>query len=64
MVFVNDFVNIDLLSIYFSTYNNFSLFCYVLSGVTLFVALYDYEARTEDDLSFHKGEKFQILNSS
>nr|1AVZ_C Chain C, FYN TYROSINE KINASE [Homo sapiens]5ZAU_A Chain A, Tyrosine-protein kinase Fyn [Homo sapiens] len=31
---------------------------------TLFVALYDYEARTEDDLSFHKGEKFQILNSS
>lgn len=33
-------------------------------GVTLFVALYDYEARTEDDLSFHKGEKFQILNSS
>lgn len=36
----------------------------VLAGVTLFVALYDYEARTEDDLSFHKGEKFQILNSS
>ncbi|KAI4539401.1 hypothetical protein MG293_010793 [Ovis ammon polii] len=35
-----------------------------MSGVTLFVALYDYEARTEDDLSFHKGEKFQILNSS
>ncbi|KAI2543515.1 FYN isoform 16, partial [Pan troglodytes] len=34
------------------------------TGVTLFVALYDYEARTEDDLSFHKGEKFQILNSS
>nr|3CQT_A Chain A, Proto-oncogene tyrosine-protein kinase Fyn [unidentified] len=31
---------------------------------TLFEALYDYEARTEDDLSFHKGEKFQILNSS
>ncbi|NXR75062.1 FYN kinase, partial [Pycnonotus jocosus] len=35
-----------------------------LESVTLFVALYDYEARTEDDLSFHKGEKFQILNSS
>ncbi|XP_015992479.1 tyrosine-protein kinase Fyn isoform X3 [Rousettus aegyptiacus] len=34
------------------------------TGVTLFVALYDYEARTEDDLTFHKGEKFQILNSS
>nr|7UD6_A Chain A, Tyrosine-protein kinase Fyn,Catechol O-methyltransferase [synthetic construct] len=30
----------------------------------LFVALYDYEARTEDDLSFHKGEKFVILRSS
>ncbi|XP_010116433.1 PREDICTED: tyrosine-protein kinase Fyn isoform X3 [Chlamydotis macqueenii] len=34
------------------------------TGVTLFVALYDYEARTEDDLTFRKGEKFQILNSS
>nr|3ZL7_C Chain C, FYNOMER 2B-H11 [synthetic construct] len=34
------------------------------SGVTLFVALYDYEARPNRplDLSFHKGEKFQILN--
>lgn len=35
-----------------------------VSGVTLFVALYDYEARTEDDLSFRKGEKFQIINST
>ncbi|XP_041105525.1 tyrosine-protein kinase fyna isoform X2 [Polyodon spathula] len=34
------------------------------TGVTLFVALYDYEARTEEDLSFRKGEKFQILNST
>ncbi|XP_048062122.1 tyrosine-protein kinase fynb isoform X3 [Megalobrama amblycephala] len=34
------------------------------TGVTLFVALYDYEARTEDDLSFRKGEKFQIINST
>ncbi|XP_064196065.1 tyrosine-protein kinase fynb isoform X1 [Anguilla rostrata] len=34
------------------------------TGVTLFVALYDYEARTEDDLTFRKGEKFQILNST
>ncbi|XP_069052332.1 tyrosine-protein kinase fynb isoform X2 [Lepisosteus oculatus] len=34
------------------------------AGVTLFVALYDYEARTEDDLNFRKGEKFQILNST
>ncbi len=42
-------------------------FTFVLSfpaGVTLFVALYDYEARTEDDLSFRKGERFQILNST
>lgn len=34
------------------------------AGVTLFVALYDYEARTEDDLSFRKGERFQIINST
>ncbi|XP_075872419.1 tyrosine-protein kinase Fyn isoform X4 [Nelusetta ayraudi] len=34
------------------------------TGVTLFVALYDYEARTEDDLSFRKGERFQIINST
>ncbi|KAK2490504.1 hypothetical protein MC885_004914 [Smutsia gigantea] len=26
------------------------------TGVTLFIALYDYEARTEDDLTFTKGE--------
>lgn len=38
-------------------------FCFA-AGVTLFVALYDYEARTEDDLSFRKGERFQILNST
>ncbi|XP_033931586.1 tyrosine-protein kinase fynb isoform X3 [Pseudochaenichthys georgianus] len=34
------------------------------TGVTLFVALYDYEARSEDDLSFRKGERFQIINST
>ncbi|XP_060769517.1 tyrosine-protein kinase Fyn-like isoform X2 [Neoarius graeffei] len=34
------------------------------AGVTLFVALYDYEARAEDDLSFRKGEKFQIINNT
>ncbi|XP_049612939.1 tyrosine-protein kinase Fyn isoform X1 [Syngnathus scovelli] len=34
------------------------------TGVTLFVALYDYEARTEDDLTFRKGERFQIINST
>ncbi|XP_075995472.1 tyrosine-protein kinase Fgr isoform X3 [Genypterus blacodes] len=33
-------------------------------GVTLFIALYDYEARTEDDLTFQKGEKFQIINNT
>uniref|UniRef100_UPI00358F4B7C tyrosine-protein kinase yes-like isoform X3 n=1 Tax=Myxine glutinosa TaxID=7769 RepID=UPI00358F4B7C len=33
-------------------------------GVTLFVALYDYSARTQDDLSFRKGEKFQIINNT
>ncbi|XP_023075271.1 tyrosine-protein kinase Fgr isoform X3 [Piliocolobus tephrosceles] len=33
-------------------------------GVTLFIALYDYEARTEDDLTFTKGEKFHILNNT
>ncbi|KAJ3606661.1 hypothetical protein NHX12_026180, partial [Muraenolepis orangiensis] len=34
------------------------------TGVTLFVALYDYGARSQDDLSFKKGEKFQIINST
>ncbi|XP_059714907.1 tyrosine-protein kinase Yes [Haemorhous mexicanus] len=33
-------------------------------GVTVFVALYDYEARTTDDLSFKKGERFQIINNT
>ncbi|CAG10022.1 unnamed protein product, partial [Tetraodon nigroviridis] len=33
-------------------------------GVTLFIALYDYDARTEDDLSFRKGEKFHIINNT
>lgn len=36
----------------------------VTSGVTVFVALYDYEARTTEDLSFKKGERFQILNNT
>uniref|UniRef100_A0A2K6FWS5 Tyrosine-protein kinase n=1 Tax=Propithecus coquereli TaxID=379532 RepID=A0A2K6FWS5_PROCO len=34
------------------------------TGVTQFIALYDYEARTEDDLTFTKGEKFHILNNT
>ncbi|RXM99499.1 Tyrosine-protein kinase Fyn [Acipenser ruthenus] len=33
-------------------------------GVTLFLALYEYDARTEDDLSFMKGEKFHIINNA
>lgn len=38
--------------------------CAAGGGVTLFIALYDYEARTEDDLSFQKGEKFHIINNT
>ncbi|CAL8315157.1 unnamed protein product [Merluccius merluccius] len=34
------------------------------TGVTLFMALYDYDARTAQDLSFRKGEKIQIINST
>lgn len=37
---------------------------YAGGGVTLFIALYDYDARTEDDLTFRKGEKFQIINNT
>lgn len=29
-----------------------------------FVALFDYQARTAEDLSFHAGDKFQILDTS
>uniref|UniRef100_A0A8D3B4F3 Tyrosine-protein kinase n=2 Tax=Scophthalmus maximus TaxID=52904 RepID=A0A8D3B4F3_SCOMX len=36
----------------------------VSSGVTFFVALYDYEARTSDDLTFKKGDRFQIINNT
>uniref|UniRef100_A0A8C5Z9R1 Tyrosine-protein kinase n=1 Tax=Marmota marmota marmota TaxID=9994 RepID=A0A8C5Z9R1_MARMA len=37
---------------------------YPTGGVTIFVALYDYEARTTEDLSFKKGERFQIINNT
>ncbi|KAG5841582.1 hypothetical protein ANANG_G00168150 [Anguilla anguilla] len=33
-------------------------------GAQIFVALYDYEARTFDDLSFKKGDLFQIINNT
>uniref|UniRef100_A0A1A8NVZ2 Tyrosine-protein kinase n=1 Tax=Nothobranchius pienaari TaxID=704102 RepID=A0A1A8NVZ2_9TELE len=33
------------------------------NAVTMFVALYDYEARTTDDLSFSKGNRFQIIKN-
>lgn len=37
---------------------------FVTGGVTTFVALYDYESRTETDLSFKKGERLQIVNNT
>lgn len=37
---------------------------FVAGGVTTFVALYDYESRTETDLSFKKGERLQIVNNT
>lgn len=40
------------------------LLCRFVGGVTFFVALYDYEARTADDLSFKKGDRFQIINNT
>ena len=30
----------------------------------IFVALYDYDARTDEDLSFRKGEHLEILNDT
>nr|AAT67598.1 Src tyrosine kinase 3 [Suberites domuncula] len=34
------------------------------SGALSFVSLYDYSARTAEDLSFHKGEILQIINNN
>lgn len=34
------------------------------SNAKIFVALYDYDARTDEDLSFRKGEHLEILNDS
>ena len=33
-------------------------------NIKLFVALYDYDARTDEDLSFRKGEVLEILNDT
>ena len=33
-------------------------------GSKIFVALYDYDARTDEDLSFKKGEHLEILNDT
>ena len=35
-----------------------------LHGTKVFVALYDYDARTDEDLSFKKGEHLEILNDT
>ena len=33
-------------------------------GITVFVALYDYDARTNEDLSFRKGERLQVIDNT
>ena len=33
-------------------------------GITVFVALYDYEARTNEDLSFKKSERLQVIDNT
>lgn len=35
-----------------------------IGAVKLFVALYDYQARTDEDLSFRKAEVLEILNDT
>lgn len=35
-----------------------------LANICNFVALFDYDARTEDDLSFRAGDKLEVLNAS
>lgn len=34
------------------------------ANVKIFVALYDYDARTDEDLSFKKGEHLEIINDT
>lgn len=33
-------------------------------GITVFVALYDYDARTNEDLSFKKSERLQVIDNT
>ena len=33
-------------------------------GITVFIALYDYDARTNEDLSFKKGERLQVVDNT
>ena len=33
-------------------------------GVAVFVALYDYDARTNEDLTFKKGERLQVIDNN
>ncbi|KAJ2948421.1 hypothetical protein O0L34_g7662 [Tuta absoluta] len=35
-----------------------------VSPTRIFVALYDYDARTDEDLSFRKGEHLEIINDT
>lgn len=35
-----------------------------ITPTRIFVALYDYDARTDEDLSFRKGEHLEILNDT
>lgn len=35
-----------------------------LGPLKVFVALYDYDARTDEDLSFRKGEQLEIINDT
>lgn len=58
--------NLDWLHIVICPVANGCVCCCLTTGggVTLFIALYEYDARTEDDLSFQKGEKFHIINNT
>ena len=37
---------------------------WVVLFLKVFVALYDYDARTDEDLSFKKGEHLEIINDT